>query len=364
MSNKILIWSDLHIHRHKDRVDRLDDCLDVLEWIFEVSQKNDVKDIVFLGDLFHDRRKIDILTYHRTFLALERCMAKTNIPLTMLLGNHDIWHRDRWDISSVSPLRSLPGINVVESVQQFRLPGTGRLVGVLPFTNDPVTHLSSINVPDTGVLFAHLAVDGAILNARENITSRAIVEYDGDMIPVDAHLFSNWKQVFLGHYHNAQVVSDNIEYVGSPLQLDFGESFQHKQVCIFDFDDYSKTYERNTFSPQHLVIPYEDISKYQLEGNFVQVYVSRQSEAELMDLKLELAGKGGPKFLSFIEDSQEDGFSLDGIQLQEIQSKLSNPTELASKWLDLQVENGSIPKERRAHLMAMWSQIEREYEGI
>ena len=64
---KALIFSDLHIHAHKDRVDRLQDCIDTLNWVFEEAKKNDCKFIFFLGDLFHERARIDVKNYIKAF---------------------------------------------------------------------------------------------------------------------------------------------------------------------------------------------------------------------------------------------------------------------------------------------------------
>jgi DNA repair exonuclease SbcCD nuclease subunit len=109
---KILIFSDLHIHPHKRSTDRLDDCIKVLDWIFDTAAARQIKNIVFLGDLFHDRQKIDVLTYQKTFEVFEKHLLNKEINLILLLGNHDIWHYQKLDVSSVNPLRSLPGIKL------------------------------------------------------------------------------------------------------------------------------------------------------------------------------------------------------------------------------------------------------------
>ena len=44
--SKAIIFSDLHLHNHKDRVDRLQNCLDVLEWIFEEAKKLQASKVV------------------------------------------------------------------------------------------------------------------------------------------------------------------------------------------------------------------------------------------------------------------------------------------------------------------------------
>ena len=65
--SKLLIFSDVHIHPHKRSVDRLQDCLNALEWVFKTAEEQSIDHILFLGDLFHNRQRIEILTYHRAF---------------------------------------------------------------------------------------------------------------------------------------------------------------------------------------------------------------------------------------------------------------------------------------------------------
>jgi len=61
--SKVLLFTDLHIYPHTKSSERLQDCLDVLKWVFETRKEQNINNILFLGDLFHDREKIDIFTY-------------------------------------------------------------------------------------------------------------------------------------------------------------------------------------------------------------------------------------------------------------------------------------------------------------
>jgi DNA repair exonuclease SbcCD nuclease subunit len=76
--SKALIFSDLHLHSHKESVGRLNDCLKVLDWIFNEASKHNVEHILFLGDLFHERSKIDVLNYLRTFETFMRHMLEND----------------------------------------------------------------------------------------------------------------------------------------------------------------------------------------------------------------------------------------------------------------------------------------------
>ena len=48
--SKSLIFSDLHLHSHKNRTNRLQDCLKVLNWVFDQAKEHQCENIIFLGD--------------------------------------------------------------------------------------------------------------------------------------------------------------------------------------------------------------------------------------------------------------------------------------------------------------------------
>lgn len=284
---KVLIFSDLHIAKHKHSMNRLEDCLNTLEWVFKTAVSKGIKHILFCGDLFHDRQKIDVQTYQKTFELFEKYVPTNNIEIYLLLGNHDLWHMQRWDISSVIPLRSIKGVTVVD--KPCTLDVAGHPVSFLPYTHNPAEDLKSItNNADTKILCGHVAIDGAVLNTMHQTHAEVAVEHDGDMIKVGAEIFDGWDHVFLGHYHGEQKLQYNVEYIGSPLQLSFGEAFQHKHVLIFDLETHEKEYIRNTFSPTHLIIRKDDVSKYELANNFIWIMVEDISQADLIDLRTEI----------------------------------------------------------------------------
>jgi DNA repair exonuclease SbcCD nuclease subunit len=299
---KVLFFADLHIHPHKRSQDRLQHCVDALRWVFSEASKRHVQNIVFLGDLFHDRQKIDVLTYQKTFEVFEEYTdSRAEYPcfrIFLLLGNHDMWHLEKWDVSSVNPLRSIPGVTVIDKPCTVDL--SGFPISFLPYTDDPIEDMKVVEesfdkwVKEKGqkplrkILGGHVAVDGALWNTMHQTFSEVTVEHDGEMKVVNPSMFAGWDRVFLGHYHAAQELSYNVEYVGSPLQLSFGEAFQEKQVLIYDTQTGQKEYVKNTTSPQHFIIPEADLHKYDLKNNFIRVMVDDITAGDVVQLRKSL----------------------------------------------------------------------------
>lgn len=290
-SSNVLIFGDLHLHSHKRSADRLEDCVAVLEWVFRTATDAGVGDVLFLGDLFHDRTKIEVLTLHRVFEVFERHFGGgAPFNLRLLLGNHDLWHRDRWDVHSPVFLKAFDGVTVID--RPCTLNVQGHNVDFLPFTENPVRDLDALRslVPrDQGerrLLCSHLAVAGARISPFTH--ADVVVEHDGEMVRMGAEMLAGWDHVYLGHYHGEQTlgVGGGVEYVGSPLELTFSEAGQEKHLVLHDLDTSRRRYVVNDFSPRHLVLRPEQLAARDLSGHFVTVVAPRGAgAAELADIR-------------------------------------------------------------------------------
>lgn len=283
MMASIIISSDIHIHRHKQSSERLEDCLETLEWIFKVACQKNIHNFIFVGDLFQTRQKIDVLTYQKTFEIFQK--YQNEVKTWLLLGNHDMWYSETWDISSVFPLGAIKNVNVINNPCVVDVDGFP--VAFLPYTKNPIECLQILD--SKKLLFAHVAVDGALWNTRYDTYSEVLIEHDGDMIKVDSNIFKDWDQVFLGHYHAAQKLTDKIEYIGSPLQLSYGEAFQNKHIIIYDTDTKEKEYVENCFSPKHYIVPPNKIGDLKLRHrDFLTIETDSLNNPENIEIKKDL----------------------------------------------------------------------------
>jgi DNA repair exonuclease SbcCD nuclease subunit len=334
--SKALIWSDLHIHDHKDRADRLQNCIDVLNWIFEKADENKCEYIFFLGDLFHERAKIDVKNYMKTFEVFMNHMIRdaADRDMYLLVGNHDMYHKERWDVNSIKPLTAIPRVHLIDSPQQIVL--GNRKIDWMPHTENPIKELCELKEKNGGagdVLLGHMSVNGAMLNTCYGTKADVVVEYDNDMLPVDASIFSDWEMTFLGHYHGAQNINNKVEYVGSPLQLTFGEAFQEKHIVVLDLDTLEKKYIKNDFSPKHYIVSVKDIvdENYDLNGNFIRVVVDQMSSRDLIDLKRDIVKNY--KVLSLDTKQVEKKTDQDEAVMERAQEILLNIEDMLEKYI-------------------------------
>jgi DNA repair exonuclease SbcCD nuclease subunit len=339
---KALIFSDLHLHAHKERTDRLQDCLEVLEWIFKVAIERKCDYLFFLGDLFHERSKIDVLNYIRTFEVIKRhMMSGSSLEMYLLVGNHDMYHRQRWDVNSIAPISAIPNCYVIQAPVTTVLGGVP--VDWMPYTENQITDLEALKKAKQGadhhLLLGHFAVHGAQTNLLFGMKSDVIVEYDNDMVAVDVNVFQQWSATLLGHYHGSQKLNDKVEYVGSPLQLSYGEAHQEKHIILLDLDTLSKEYIVNDFSPKHLIISPQDIEdeNYDFNGNFIRLGVDNLSQTGLLDLQREFRKKY--KVLSFDIKEKDRKFQEDETVIEESKAILFKQGEM----LETYVKETGVP---------------------
>lgn len=342
---KTLIFTDLHIHPHKKSTERLEDCLAAFSWVFEIAKKRKISNIVFLGDLFHDRQKIDVLAYQKTFEIMEGHLLGGSLNLHLLLGNHDLWHYQRLDVSSVNPLRNLPGVTVISEpcVKEISEGSEIFRMGFLPYTHNPQEDIkkvekewrSSAKEGERMVLGGHIAVDGAVWNLKYNTLSEVTVEHEGDMVRVGPEIFKNWDRVFLGHYHAAQKLNDRVEYIGSPLQLSFGEAGQEKHLAIYDTADDTLEYVVNDFSPRHIILCEEDIDKANLKGNFVRLEVEDITDRRMSELRQSLVECHGVGALEIKQRQKDESHVID-----DAKSILSDEDKMIERYVEQAAPEG------------------------
>lgn len=293
--NNILLFSDLHLHSHKKSEDRLNDGIQVLKWVFDSAIEYKVENVLFLGDFFHDRTKIEILTMHRVYEVFSQYFGGNETPfdLYLLLGNHDMWHRDKWDIYSPAFLGAFKGVHIIDKPCSKLI--QGHWIDFLPFTENPIYDLAKLNdlTPrkdgEKRMLCSHLAIDVAKLNKFTE--ADVVIEHDHEMIKIGYDLIKGWTQVYLGHYHGEQTLGDRdeVEYIGSPYELTRSESGQRKHLILHDLDTFHKRYLINEFSPKHLILTPDQIEECDLSRHFITLVVSdTTSQTDVSDIRQDI----------------------------------------------------------------------------
>lgn len=342
---KILFFADQHIHPHSNSLEKLERCLECFDWIYQTALNNNVKYVVFLGDLFHKRENINVYAFHQTYKILNK--YKEKIKSYYIIGNHDMFYQSSWLINSIDPLDNL--------VEVISIPKTINIEGIkidcMPYTNHPSNDLNRYFPFEkrSDILCGHLAVSGAVLNLLYNVKKSDKFdedlfyhEYDYEKIEsVKNDYFNGYKKVFLGHYHTKQNISNsNIYYVGSPMQLSFGEAMDSKGCIIFDTDNYQYEFIENNFSPKYYILPYtEDFSQYNLKNNYLRIVVDDDSSIlDIVDYKNKIEEEYNP--LSIEITNCNKGKNINNLnKIDGVENFIFNKIELLKKYVQHSIDN-------------------------
>jgi exonuclease SbcD len=259
---KILHTSDWHVGKAIRGNSRADEHRAVLAEITTIADEHQVDLVVVAGDLFETAApspESEEIVY-RALLQL----ADTGATVAVVSGNHDNAHRLR----AVAPLFERGRVHLLTEPKRPDTGGVRRLslrsgedlsVAMLPFVSQRGIVKAENLMADAGFEHAQLYADrmrglierlcGELDPALPGLLVTHAFVYGGQIGGGErmAHLATEYAvvtqsfpanvgYVALGHLHRAQKLpgATAIHYCGSPLQLDFGETNEAKQVNLVD----------------------------------------------------------------------------------------------------------------------------------
>lgn len=187
------------------------------------SQK--IRTILFLGDLVLSRsaQSLDILLAIHD--VLEKCQT-CGIQVIMINGNHCKVNQEA-SRGYCNVFDSFDNVRVISEWGEVRL-SESLGIGMISYFPEDGSFVQKLEEMET-YLFA-LPYPKKILMIHEGIRGGLSRSTD-DELPAD--IFSHWDKVLVGHYHNRNKVDDNIFYIGSSRQSNFGEDEEKGYTLLY-----------------------------------------------------------------------------------------------------------------------------------
>lgn len=210
--------TDLHL---KD--DNWPTILNVFAQTMNFCDDNGIKQIICLGDIFHSR-KAQSLFMLTTFEGILNELHKEQFKMISIVGNHDKTDY-RSKESFLAPFKHHPALTLFEEYHTLEIAGLD-LHFLSYFDEDIYLQYLEKNkglVSKNSVLLTHIGVDGAKMNNGTEISSS-----------ITPKVFSKYKQVYIGHYHDGQQLGKNIQYTGASLQHNYGEGGQKGVQVLYN----------------------------------------------------------------------------------------------------------------------------------
>jgi exonuclease SbcD len=267
---KILHFADLHLGvENYGRIDpatglssRLNDFLSALDQVVDYALVNRVDLVLFCGDAYKNREPTQ--TQQREFAKRINRLSTSNIPVFLLVGNHDMPNAiGRATTTEIFDTLAVKNVYVSNRPDIYHIPtasGTIQVVSLpwlrrsallskedtknLDFeqikqklqqvlTNIIATSVDKLDPTLPAILAAHVWVAGAQVGSESLMT---IGQEHALLLSNVAHPAFDY--VALGHIHKHQVLSENppVVYAGSLERVDFGEEKEEKGFYLVDIE--------------------------------------------------------------------------------------------------------------------------------
>ena len=285
------------------------------EVFFPTLRERRINTIFQFGDLF-DRRK------YVNFYTLEQCrkyffdeLERNHLQMFMLLGNHDIFWREKLDVNSPSLLlERYTDIRVIDK------PKSMGLIDIVPWIckDNEKEVLDFIAQSTNPYCFGHFELKGFEM-------MRGIESHDG----MDRSVLAKYKKVYSGHFHTRSD-KDNVMYLGTPYELFWNDYNDPKGFYILDTETHEIEFIQNK-DPMFIKFYYDDTKDVNIDAStvkdkYVKLVVLNKKDFSLFDKVVDSLYNNNPAELKIIEDMSEFEAEVhdDNLNIEDTLSLLSD----------------------------------------
>lgn len=214
---KVGMWTDIHFGKKNNSLQHNQDCLDFVHWSCERMKEEKVDMFVFLGDWFENRNAVNVLTLN---FAQEACglLDALGVPVYIIIGNHDLYHRENRKIFSTKVFEQFKNITMVSDPMVV---DDKFLIAPFLFKNEYPELAKFNHLP---YWMGHFEFRNFVITGSDRRMEHG----------PDHTQFSGPKYIFSGHFHKRQA-NDNIVYIGNTFPMDYGDAWDDERgLCILD----------------------------------------------------------------------------------------------------------------------------------
>lgn len=215
--DEVVIFTDIHFGMKNNSRSHNKDCEDFVLWMIDEAKKRGVKKCIFMGDWHHHRATVNVSTLNYTMSNLQ--FLNDNFEETyMIMGNHDLYYREKREIHSLPMAERFPNITVV-SEDIFVKDN----VAICPWLVED--EHKKIEKLDVKYIFGHFELPHYFMNAMVQMP-----DHGGGLR--DEH-FKKADLVFSGHFHKRQR-KGNVVYIGNCFAHNYADAWDDDRgICFF-----------------------------------------------------------------------------------------------------------------------------------
>jgi DNA repair exonuclease SbcCD nuclease subunit len=210
MSNlfkKVACFTDIHFGLRNNSRQHNTDCEEFVLWFIKEAKKAKCETCIFLGDWHQHRASINVSTMNYTMSNLE-FLSKAFTNVFVIMGNHDLFYRDKREINSVAFGSLYDNVHIVDNIL------TEGDVSIVPWlVQDEWREMPNI---ESKYMFGHFELGGFQMNQLISMPDTGGLQ--------KTH-FRNQEYVFSGHFHNRQQ-QKNVIYMGNAFPHNYSDTWQ------------------------------------------------------------------------------------------------------------------------------------------
>jgi DNA repair exonuclease SbcCD nuclease subunit len=301
---KIALITDQHFGARNDSIHFLDFYEKFYSGtFFPTLDGHNINTVIILGDTFDRRKYVNFYSLNRAKRMFFDELAKRNITVHMLVGNHDTYYKNTNEVNSPELLlEDYSNLNIVSSPQVITVDNTDILMmpWICPENQDESFEL--LKTAKADICMGHFEIEGFAMY-------RGMKSEEG----LHRDIFKRFDFTFSGHYHHKSN-SGGIHYLGNPYELTWQDYGDSRGFHLFDLDSRTLDFIHNPNKIFHR-IQYDDkttdiktISSMDLtpyKNSYVKVVVVNKTNPYVFDMFMNKLFEVGTLDISVAEDFTE-----------------------------------------------------------
>ena len=202
---KAACFTDIHFGLKSGSRTHNQDCENFVSWFCDTARAQGCETAIFLGDWHHNRSTTDVSTMNYTVSNLEK-LSQSFEKVYFILGNHDLFYKDKREINSIEFMRLFPNIVPIRELY------TEGDVTIMPWLiGDEWTEVKQLK---SRYIFGHFELPHFYMNAMVQMPDHGQLQ--------TGH-FQHQELVFTGHFHKRQQ-KGNVVYIGNAFPHNYADA--------------------------------------------------------------------------------------------------------------------------------------------
>ncbi len=292
---------------------------------FPYLLKNNIKDIIHLGDYFEHRKYVNYKVLKRNHDMFISKLYDYDIHMDIIPGNHCVYYKNTNKLNSLTQILEKYNdrirIHMDPTVNSY----DGLNIGLLPWICEENRDVSMefIKNSSASILMGHLELGGFKYMANANIQSHGM----------DKSVFDRYEAVYSGHYHTKSS-QGNVTYLGTQYELTWSDANDPKYFHILDTESREIEAVRNPYTLfQKLYYDEDNVADFtpsSIKDTYIKIIVTNKKDLYKFDKYVEALYDCNPYEIKIIENFDD----YNGENVEDTDVKVDDTATLLNTYID------------------------------